>query len=464
VTFQRIKPHMNDSSNFGDQSEDDDNLDSGSRSGNGAEISLDIIEGKSSVLDKHLLTDRTYSYIAKYDGLEARLRIVVIAGKPSALKFQEIEAMEIGQEVEVEFRPVDSPGLPVQDLSQYDIKTETAEHGSLEVEISKPIKKEDASYHFQLKVLGILPEYSPNEAIFSLIITLVEKSSVHTRAKRGGVNETDSDISPHVVSERVQVAVHPGKAKALRIFFQNNGENLAEPPEIVSGVKLEFVVHAVDLSGNIDTTCKRRVRLTLESEDPQDKYNKQEVLSDGVSVIKMEPWFTRSRVGTATIEAADKASPKLESREYEPTVHCGVWPADIQILSPPCPAAEQALEMDDSNEHLGELTAEVVTPDSSKYTQCRLDLVLKQANGILLDAYFKHGRYRFSNIPIPKEPGDFTLILMESSGKLVPSLPRKTLLVRRTIGKFVVVVFVRQTVRCPYILWSCFLHAFIIGA
>jgi len=431
VIFQRLKLLLNDPADFDVLSEDEDDLDD-SHSGNGAEISLDVIGGKSSVLDKHLLTDKTFSYIAKYDGLEASLRIVVIAGKPSALKFQEIGATEIGQQTEVEFKPIDRQGLPVHDISQYDIRLETAEHGSLLFKLSEPQKKGSSNYHFQFQVLGTLPEDSPNEATFWLVVSLVEKSSVKTRAKQG---ELDTDISPYVVSERVQVTVHAGKAKALRVLVRNRGENLAEPYEIVSGAKLEFIVHAVDLGGNIDISCKKRVRLTLESDDPQEKYFTNEVLSDGESIIRTKPWYTRSRVGTVTIEALDKAPPRLESREYALTVRGGVWPADIRILSPLCPAAEErfSFEMDDSSEGLRELTAEVVTPDGSKYTQSRLDLVLKQANGPVLNADFKHGKYRFHGIPIPKEPGNYTFVL-EISGGALPSVPQKTLLVRRALG------------------------------
>ena len=431
IVFERFKISDDDGSPTDENDE--------SQIGNDA-FSLDLIDGKSAALDKYLRTDASFCYQAKYDEIEAQMKILVIAGKPTKINFEPVDTLEVGHSAMIRFVVMDEKDLPVKDLSRYNFVIQPdEERENLSVKISEPVHKHGAVHGFECTVEGTLPEDLSGPYLLRVILKMIEKSPAILTSMSEDMTDSDSESPLHIASERVEITVLPGSAKALRLVSRNGShcDALGEHLEIVTGTKFEYIVQAVDKYGNVDSACRRRVRLVATSESADDKTcSGTGVLAQGEAVLLLGPWFARGARGTLTLDVNDKSGPRLETKQYELQIRAGTWPAELRILSPVEAAAGGVVELDDTVELLGEVEAEVRAADGSAYTYSRLEVLLKQANGPTVVPEFLEGRYRLADIPIPREPGDYVMELAVSNpGGASISIPPKALKMRRTLGR-----------------------------
>ena len=385
------------------------------------DFALELSEGRTILLDKYLCADDSFFYVAKYDELETSMKIIVIAGKPSKIVFESVEAAEVGSPAHIRFTVVDGKGLRVRDLSKYTFKAQAVkESAGLPIKISQPILKKDAVQQFDCMVQGTLPEIVDGQCSLWLTVLLQEKASV-------------SEIAPLEIKERVEVVFRPGPATMLRLGMRSGGvcEPLPERLELRSGTKFEFVVQALDTFGNVDKKCNRRILVTLRSSLDGDKAcSATAVLSEGEVDVLLGPWYTRGTSGLLSVALHEKSMPRLKSSEYALQVLPGGWPADISIVTPLQTTADGIVELDDSSEWLQGLLVEVLRASGSNYPD-RLEVSLETDDGRLFPE-FQAGRYFFDQVAVPKEEGEYPMELV-ASGAAVP-IPSKTLRVKRTMG------------------------------
>jgi hypothetical protein len=429
IQCERVKIGEGESSTTMDVGEDQDET---------AEFVLEVTDGKSALIDKYVRTDGSYMYTAKYDELEAQMKILVIAGKPARIKFETVESVEAGCSAEVRFRVMDERDLVVSDLAPYtfDIQPEVQLEG-LFVDVSKPVRKQGAVYGFECIVKGCLPADSSSSYSLTLLLNLIERVSAMSRSRHDDMTDSDTDSQPHVVKESINITVHAGQAKTLRLVTLNGHQcDAFSKQEIVTGTKFEYTVQAVDSFGNVDTSCRRRVRLTAKSESPDDKScSGTGVLAQGETVLLLGPWFARGARGKLILEVNDRSNPRFEPIEYDLRIRAGTWPAELRIVQPAEADVGSVVEMDDTMEQLSKVEAEILAADGSLFTYSRLGLQLSMPNCPSLMPEFLDGRYRFSEITIPREPGVYDLELsVDAPGSVGMSIQSKTLHVRRTFG------------------------------
>ena len=394
------------------------------------EFHLDLKEGKTAMLDKHLSIVTSSCFVANFSGLETKMKILVIPGKPGKLTFEKVEAAEVGSTANVQFKVVDDVGLVVQDLSQYvfEIEAEEAPEG-MSIQTSE-VESAGGGHRFGCTVLGTLPESSRSQLSVWMSVRLVMKAdgADDSRAE-------ESEVRP--IRERVEVVVRPGPAKKLRLASRNGGVclPLTDRLKVVTGTKTEFIVQAVDAHGNIDPTVgKRRVLITAQSCSASDEICRAEgTLSQGEAVVSLGPWYARGVSGTLVVALKDS---KLESSTYSLEVLAGSWPAEIRVVSPSQAAESGLVTLDDTAEALDGLQVEVVSANGSVNSHSRLEVQLKHADGPPFVPDFDGGKYTFNRIPVPAQEGEYILeLFVKKTAELASgAVPNLELRVVRTTG------------------------------
>ena len=412
-------------------SADDDEDDSGIY-----EFSLDLKEGRSAPIDKHLQTDASHTFKARFDELQAEMRVLVKAGKPARIEFEPVDAVEVGCSVEVSFSVMDERGLALRDLSAYSFEVQPEmQLTGLFVQTTGPVRRRGGGHRLECTVTGALPDNSSGQYLLRLLARLAPAAS-----RSAGPDDMADSGSGAPVTECFAVTVHPGAARSLRLVARNGShfDALGQRLDIVSGTKLEFVVQAVDAYGNVDPGCKRRVRLTATGDSEGDEPCSSSVLAlvRGEAELTIGPWFARGTGGTLSAEAADRAQPRLEAARHDLRIRAGRWPAQLRLLSPPGAEAGGVTELDDAAERLDAIEAEVLAADGSIYTHSRLVVLLRQegsADSALQESVA--GPYRLEQVAIPREPGEYLLrLVVGSPGGARLSIPPRELRVRRTYG------------------------------
>ena len=401
------------------------------------EVAIDIKDGKSAFLDKYLLTDASCAYHASFDGLEAKLRILVTAGQPSRLIIAPIKPAKVGKATSIEFTARDCFGIAVLDLSGYKfhVKSCTAA-GDLSFAIDEPVAKGRDRFCLPLTVTGVLPAHSPSDYTAVLDIFMEHKQFVGPgggRAQSG--SRTSCEETHQVCSGRFEVQVLVGVAQRLRLALRHRGlcEALIDHFEWTSGTKLDLVAQAVDSFGNIDTACRRRVKVSfgVDAGGPMMKA----MLENGEATIQLKAWYTCADEAEIMVESVDRGG--LIAARYHPKIRPGQWPASVRVLSPQLSGTgdRAAVELDDLTGGFESVVAEVVCADGSVHTSGQLNVVLLLPDKLALAAEFQGGQYRFSAVQIPGAPGDYVLSLkVTGNAQDAPAIPSTDVVVRRTLG------------------------------